>query len=89
ANVLAFERAREERAAAPGRSSRNALAIGFNKAWSAIADSAVTTLLAGGLLFWLASGPVKGFGVTLTIGVLASLISAMLLSRVLTDAAAA
>ena len=40
ANVLAFERAREERAAAPGRSPRNALAIGFTKAWSAIADSA-------------------------------------------------
>ncbi|GAA0253102.1 protein translocase subunit SecD [Actinomadura nitritigenes] len=89
ANVLAFERAREERAAAPGRSPRNALAIGFTKAWSAIADSAATTLLAGGLLFFLASGPVKGFGVTLCIGVLASLVSAMLLSRVLTDAALA
>jgi SecD/SecF fusion protein len=89
ANVLAFERAREERAAAPGRSARAALAIGFDKAWSAIADSAITTLLAGGLLFFLASGPVKGFGVTLTIGVLGSLISAMLVSRVLTDAAAA
>ncbi|TYB43524.1 protein translocase subunit SecD [Actinomadura chibensis] len=89
ANVLAFERAREERAAAPGRGARAALAVGFDKAWSAIADSAVTTLLAGALLFFLASGPVKGFGVTLTIGVLASLVSAMLLSRVLTDAAAA
>lgn len=89
ANVLAFERAREERAAAPGRSPRNALAIGFTKAWSAIADSAATTLLAGGLLFFLASGPVRGFGVTLCIGVLASLVSAMLLSRVLTDAALA
>ncbi|TDD20331.1 protein translocase subunit SecD [Actinomadura sp. KC06] len=89
ANVLAFERAREEMSATPGRSARTALATGFNKAWSAIADSAVTTLLAGALLFFLASGPVKGFGVTLTIGVLASLVSAMLLSRVLTDAAAA
>src|SRR5690606_16477064 len=65
------------------------LATGFNKAWSAIADTAVTTLLAGALLFFLASGPVRGFGVTLTIGVLGSLVSAMLLSRVLTDAAAA
>ncbi|WP_067462064.1 protein translocase subunit SecD [Actinomadura macra] len=89
ANVLAFERAREERAAAPGRGPRAALSTGFTKAWSAIADSAVTTLLAGGLLFFLASGPVRGFGVTLTIGVLASLVSAMLLSRVLTDAALA
>ncbi|WP_242901689.1 protein translocase subunit SecD [Actinomadura terrae] len=89
ANVLAFERAREERAAVPKRTPRAALAIGFDRAWSAIADSAVTTLLAGGLLFFLASGPVKGFGVTLTIGVLGSLVSAMLLSRVLTDAALA
>ncbi|WP_030145190.1 protein translocase subunit SecD [Spirillospora albida] len=87
ANVLAFERAREEQALAPGRGTRQALAIGFNKAWSAIADSAVTTLLAAGLLFFLASGPVKGFGVTLCIGVLGSLVSAMLISRVLTDAA--
>ncbi|TDD89816.1 protein translocase subunit SecD [Actinomadura rubrisoli] len=89
ANVLAFERAREERAAAPARGPRAALSTGFARAWSAIADSAATTLLAGGLLFFLASGPVKGFGVTLTIGVLASLVSAMLLSRVLTDLALA
>ncbi|MFD0899809.1 protein translocase subunit SecD [Actinomadura sediminis] len=89
ANVLAFERAREERGLAPGRHPRLALATGFNKAWSAIADSQVTTLLAAALLFFLASGPVKGFGVTLTIGVIASLISAMLISRMLTDAAAA
>ncbi|QXJ25094.1 protein translocase subunit SecD [Actinomadura graeca] len=89
ANVLAFERAREERAAAPGRGPRAALAAGFTKAWSAVADSAVTTLLAGGLLFFLASGPVRGFGVTLTIGVLGSLVSAMLISRVLTDTALA
>ncbi|GAA0591632.1 protein translocase subunit SecD [Actinomadura livida] len=89
ANVLAFERAREELAAAPARRARTVLATGFNKAWSAIADTAVTTLLAGALLFFLASGPVRGFGVTLTIGVIASLISAMLVSRVLTDAAAA
>ncbi|MFV2171846.1 protein translocase subunit SecD [Actinomadura sp. LOL_016] len=88
ANVLAFERAREERGFAPGRHPRLALDTGFNKAWSAIADSQVTTLLAAALLFFLASGPVKGFGVTLTIGVIASLISAMLLSRVLVDTAA-
>ncbi|WP_131741122.1 protein translocase subunit SecD [Actinomadura roseirufa] len=89
ANVLAFERARQERAAAPGRGPRAALALGFTRAWTAIADSAATTLLAGALLFFLASGPVRGFGVTLVIGVLASLVSAMLLARVLTDAALA
>ncbi|MGI5168458.1 protein translocase subunit SecD [Spirillospora sp. CA-253888] len=86
ANVLAFERAREEYAAAPRRGLRGALVTGFTKAWSAIADSNITTLLAAGLLFFLASGPVKGFGVTLMIGVLASMVSAMLLSRVLTEA---
>ncbi|QFG25687.1 protein translocase subunit SecD [Actinomadura sp. WMMB 499] len=89
ANVLAFERAREERGMAPGRHPRLALSTGFDKAWSAIADSQVTTLLAAALLFFLASGPVKGFGVTLSIGVIASLISAMLLTRTLTDTAAA
>ncbi|GAA2458654.1 protein translocase subunit SecD [Actinomadura vinacea] len=87
ANVLAFERAREEYAAAPRRGVRTALATGFDRAWSAIADSNITTLLAAGLLFFLASGPVRGFGVTLSIGVLGSLISAMLLSRVLTETA--
>ncbi|GAA4079708.1 protein translocase subunit SecD [Actinomadura miaoliensis] len=89
ANVLAFERAREEYRAAPRRGVRAALSTGFDKAWSAIADSNVTTLLAAGLLFFLASGPVRGFGVTLTIGVLASMVSAMLLSRFLTESAVA
>ncbi|GAB3136377.1 protein translocase subunit SecD [Microbispora hainanensis] len=86
ANVLVFERAREEYGDAPRRGLKAALERGFKNAWSAIADSNITTLLAAGLLFWLASGPVKGFGVTLAIGVLASLVSAMLITRVLTAA---
>jgi SecD/SecF fusion protein len=81
ANVLVFERAREEYG--PQRGLRRSLDLGFKNAWSAIADSNVTTLIAAGLLFWLASGPVKGFGVTLAVGVLASLVSAMLITRVL------
>ncbi|MFC4014290.1 protein translocase subunit SecD [Nonomuraea purpurea] len=81
ANVLVFERAREEYVR--GRGLRMALDRGFKNAWSAIADSNITTLIAAGLLFWLASGPVKGFGVTLAVGVLASLVSAMLITRVL------
>ncbi|MFC5818050.1 protein translocase subunit SecD [Nonomuraea harbinensis] len=85
ANVLVFERAREEYAGAPKRGLRHALDRGFKMAWSAIADSNITTLIAAGLLFWLASGPVKGFGVTLGIGVLASLVSAMLITRVFTS----
>ncbi|GAA4204893.1 protein translocase subunit SecD [Streptosporangium oxazolinicum] len=81
ANVLVFERAREEYAAE--QKFRGALEKGFRNAWSAVADSNITTLLAGGLLFFLASGPVRGFGVTLSIGVIASLITAMVITRVL------
>ncbi|WP_433414537.1 protein translocase subunit SecD [Microtetraspora malaysiensis] len=83
ANVLVFERAREEYTEAPDKGLRPALLKGFHHAWSAIADSNITTLLAAGLLFFLASGPVRGFGVTLSLGVLASLVSAMLITRVL------
>jgi SecD/SecF fusion protein len=85
ANVLVFERAREEYAARRGEGLAPALDTGFRKAWSAILDSNVTTLLAAGLLFFFASGPVKGFGVTLSIGVVASMVSALVVARVLTD----
>ncbi len=85
ANVLVFERAREEYAAYPSAGLRRALAVGFNKAWSAIIDSNVTTLLAAALLFILGSGPIKGFGVTLSIGVIASMISALVIARVLSE----
>lgn len=87
ANVLVFERAREEYQAYPSAGLRRALQVGFNKAWSAIIDSNVTTLLAAGLLFFLGSGPIKGFGVTLSIGVIASMISALIIARVLCDLA--
>jgi SecD/SecF fusion protein len=82
ANVLVFERAREEYG---GAGLRRAATTGFAKAWSAILDSNVTTLLAAGLLFSLASGPVRGFGVTLAIGVLASMVSALVVTRVLVE----
>ncbi|MFJ4770995.1 protein translocase subunit SecD [Streptomyces uncialis] len=87
ANVLVFERAREEYLRPGARRSelRRPLRVGFSKAWSAVTDSHVTTLLAAGLLFVFATGPVKGFGVTLGIGVLASLVSAMLITRLLAD----
>ncbi|MGH3355519.1 MAG: protein translocase subunit SecD, partial [Nocardioidaceae bacterium] len=84
ANVLVFERAREETSTG-ARGLRRSLTTGYNKAWSAILDSNVTTLLAAGLLFLLATGPVRGFGVTLTIGVLASMVSALVIARVLTE----
>jgi SecD/SecF fusion protein len=89
ANVLVFERAREEHAASRGRNLPRALEAGFRNAWSAIADSNATTLLAAGLLFQLASGPVRGFGVTLCLGVLASMVSALLVTRVLAETAVA
>ncbi|CAM5719273.1 MULTISPECIES: protein translocase subunit SecD [Streptomyces] len=87
ANVLVFERAREEYAARRP-SARSALAAGFRNALSAIADSNITTLIAAALLFFLASGPVRGFGVTLGIGVLASMFSALVITRVLAEYAA-
>lgn len=85
ANVLVYERAREEYSERPKEGLSSALTIGFNKAWSAILDSNVTTILAAGLLFFLASGPVRGFGVTLTIGVIASMFSALVVARVLAE----
>ncbi|WP_432118786.1 protein translocase subunit SecD [Streptomyces sp. bgisy032] len=88
ANVLVFERAREEHTRGRRSSPRSALTAGFRNAFSAIADSNITTLIAAGLLFSLASGPVRGFGVTLGIGVLASMISALVVTRVLAEHAA-
>ncbi|WP_399891304.1 protein translocase subunit SecD [Streptomyces sp. BBFR51] len=88
ANVLVFERAREEQAARTRPSTRSALTAGFRSAFSAIADSNITTLIAAALLFFLASGPVKGFGVTLGIGVLASMVSALVITRALAEFAA-
>ncbi|WUB66912.1 protein translocase subunit SecD [Streptomyces sp. NBC_00582] len=85
ANVLVFERAREEHAARSRPSPRSALTAGFRGAFSAIADSNITTLIAAALLFGLGSGPVRGFGVTLGIGVLASMISALVVTRVLAE----
>ncbi|HLR94631.1 MAG TPA: protein translocase subunit SecD [Jiangellaceae bacterium] len=85
ANVLVFERAREEYAAQTRHSLRKSVQNGFRQAFSAIADSNVTTLLAAGLLFFLATGPVRGFGVTLSIGVLASMFSALVVSRALSE----
>jgi SecD/SecF fusion protein len=83
ANVLVFERMREEHRAGAGL--RPALERGFTKAFSAIADSNITTLLAAVLLFFLASGAVRGFGVTLSVGVLVSLFTALVVTRVLVE----
>jgi len=79
ANVLIYERLREEQAA--GKSLKTALEAAYNKAFSAIFDSNVTTLITAGILFWLASGPVRGFAVSLIIGVIASMFTALIVAR--------
>ena len=79
ANVLIYERIKEELRG--GRSLLSSLEAGFTRAFGTILDSHVTTLVAGILLYWLGSGPVKGFAVTLSIGVLTSLFSAILVTR--------
>ena len=83
ANVLVYERAKEEYVVDP--SMGRSMIAGFQRAWSAIADANVTTLLAAILLFFFASGAVRGFGVTLTIGVLVSMFSALVVTRVLLE----
>jgi SecD/SecF fusion protein len=84
ANVLVYERIKEE--ADRGASTRRAAQRGFERAWTAIADSNATTLLAAVLLFYFASGAVRGFGITLTIGVLVSVFTALFVTRFMVDA---
>jgi SecD/SecF fusion protein len=79
ANVLIYERLREELAA--GKPLNVALNAAYDRAFSAIFDSNVTTLITALILFWKATGPVKGFAITLTIGIVASMFSALLVTR--------
>lgn len=79
ANVLIYSRIREE--LARGLSVQRAIHEGFDRAYSAILDSNLTTLLVGGILFALGSGPIKGFAVTLSLGILTSMFTAILFTR--------
>jgi SecD/SecF fusion protein len=81
ANVLIYERMREE--LARGKSVRTAIGAAYEKAFVAIFDANVTTLITAVILFWQASGSVKGFAVTLTIGILGTLLASLLCTRVL------
>ncbi|MEZ0258041.1 MAG: protein translocase subunit SecF, partial [Chthoniobacter sp.] len=81
ANVLIYERLREEMAA--GKSLASAVDTAYNKAFSVIFDANATTLITAGILFYQASGPVKGFAVTLVLGIIASVFSAMVVTRML------
>ena len=79
ANILIYERIREE--VEVGSSPLAAISAGFDKAFSAIADSNVTMLMSGGVLFLFGSGPVRGFAVTLCIGIATSMFTALIGSR--------
>ena len=83
ANVLIGERIREEKEA--GRSGRSAVHAGYSRAFSAILDSNLTTLLTSVILFIFGTGPVKGFAVTLSIGIIASMFSALFVTRLVFD----
>jgi preprotein translocase subunit SecD len=80
ANVLIFERMKEE--LREGKEPREAVHIGFARAWTAIRDGHLTMLIAGVILFWLGTSIVQGFALVFILGVLASFISAVSLSRV-------
>ena len=79
ANVLIYERLREEMAL--GKSLKVALNTAYDKAFSSIFDANVTTLITAAILFWKASGPVRGFAIALTLGILASLFTALIVGR--------
>ncbi len=81
ANVLIFERMKEEIRA--GRSVMSAIDTGYQKAMSSIIDSNLTALISGAILYAVGTGPIKGFAVTLTIGILTSLFSAIMLTRMM------
>ena len=83
ANVLIYERIREE--FAKGKSIRGAIAAGYDRAFGTIFDSNLTTLIASVILIRLGTGPVKGFGVALTIGVLVSMFTALFITRLIFD----
>jgi protein-export membrane protein SecD len=83
ANVLIYERVREELGA--GKTLRAAVDSGFSRAYSAIIDSNIVTLITGIILYQFGTGPVQGFALTLMIGIITSLFSALVISRMVFD----
>ena len=83
ANVLIFERIREE--LKTGKTPRACVDAGYLRAWSAIIDSNITTLIVGLILFFLGEGPIKGFGLTLSIGIIANLFTAVFVTKTIVD----
>ena len=83
ANVLIFSRIREE--IANGMTPQRAINEGFNRAFTAIIDSNLTTLLVGGILFAMGTGPVKGFAVTMSLGIFTSMFTAIMVTRAMVN----
>ena len=83
ANVLINERIREELRA--GRTPRSAIEAGFQHAMPAIIDTNVTTFLSGLILFQFGTGPIKGFAVTLCVGILTTVVTAVYMTRIYYD----
>ncbi|MBF6622627.1 MAG: protein translocase subunit SecD [Pseudomonas stutzeri] len=83
ANVLIFSRIREE--IQNGMSVQRAIHEGFDRAFSAIVDGNLTTLLVGGILFAMGTGPIKGFAVTLSLGILTSMFTAIIVTRAMVN----
>ena len=82
-NVLIFERIKEELGL--GRTVKAAISSGFGRAWSAVIDTHMTTLISALFLFQFGTGPIRGFAVTLSVGILASLFTTVFTSRFLFD----
>ncbi|AGA71850.1 protein translocase subunit SecD [Pseudomonas plecoglossicida] len=83
ANVLIFSRIREELNA--GMSVQRAIHEGFNRAYTAIIDANLTSLLVGGILFAMGTGPVKGFAVTMSLGIFTSMFTAVMVTRAMVN----
>lgn len=84
ANVLIFERIREE--IADGRSPQQAIHFGYDSAFSTILDANITTFIAGLILFAVGTGPIKGFSITLMIGIATSMFTAIIVTRTIVNA---
>jgi preprotein translocase subunit SecD len=83
-NVLVFERIREELEL--GKTVRNAVPLGFSRAFATIIDTHVTTIVSALFLFQFGTGPIKGFAVTLTVGLAISMFTAVFVSRTIFEA---
>jgi protein-export membrane protein SecD/preprotein translocase SecF subunit len=81
ANVLIFERIREEKTA--GKALTGAVKAGYNRAFGTILDSNITTLVIGIVLWWQGTGPIRGFAITLSVGILASLFTSLFVGKVI------